>query len=198
MELTGANQVSAPIGKTVPGMWVDQHADYLYSYALGRVKDEQDARDLVQDVFLAALQNLRGFNGTSSERTWLTAILRNKIVDMYRKKSSAISAGIGGGGTDLSNDFFNESDGHWKSAFQPSVFTRSPDDGITEKEFNKVLGQCLDKLPALWMAVFTMKHVDGAESQLICEELRLTSSNFWVIIHRAKLNLRQCLQKNWL
>ena len=71
-------------------------------------------------------------------------------------------------------------------------------DPLVDKEFNHILQRCMQKLPALWMAVFTMKHIDDATTDIICSELKVTQANFWVIIHRAKLNLRACLQKNWI
>ena len=72
-----------------PRKWVAAHADYLYGYAITRVNDEEQARDLVQETFLAALQRVAQFEGRSSERTWLTSILKNKIVDVYRKSRRA-------------------------------------------------------------------------------------------------------------
>ncbi|WP_246229552.1 RNA polymerase sigma factor [Mucilaginibacter humi] len=74
-----------------PHKWVDNHADYLYAYAISRISDEEQARDLVQEVFLAALERAGKFEGKSTERTWLTAILKNKIVDVYRKRSSGLA-----------------------------------------------------------------------------------------------------------
>src|SRR6195952_3125827 len=77
--------------KTDPHQWVKAHADYLYAYTIARIRDEDQAKDLVQETFLAALEKVGNFEGKSSERTWLTAILRNKIIDVYRKRSSGLS-----------------------------------------------------------------------------------------------------------
>ena len=77
-------------------------------------------------------------------------------------------------------------------------FSRSADDPLLAKEFRLSLRRCMDKLPNLWLAVFTMKHMDDLETEMICTELNVTPANFWVIIHRCKLNLRSCLQKNWV
>ena len=94
-------------------------------------------------------------------------------------------------------DFFQQ-DGHWRKEYVPQPFALDDFDPLANKELNKVLQQCLQKLPALWMAVFTMKHMDEEATDFVCSELRLSQANFWVIIHRAKLNLRACLQKNWM
>jgi RNA polymerase sigma-70 factor (TIGR02943 family) len=179
-----------------PHQWVTGHADYLYAYALSRINDEEQAKDLVQDVFLAALQKTNSFEGKSTERTWLTAILKNKIVDVYRKKSSGLKTVDINDATQQQNDFFGE-DGHWLSPHGPKEFGIEDKDSIINKEFNLILKKCMEKLPALWMAVFTMKHIDDEQTDTICTELKVTASNFWVIIHRTKLNLRACLQKNW-
>ena len=180
-----------------PHKWVDDHADYLYAYAITRIRDEEHARDLVQETFLAALERVDKFEGKSTERTWLTAILKNKIVDVYRKKSSAFITSDIANAVAEQEDFF-EADGHWRTEHRPSLFGVEDQDPLHNKEFNRVLQSCMKKLPTLWLAVFTMKHMDDETTDAICTELKVSASNFWVIIHRTKLNLRACLQKNWI
>jgi RNA polymerase sigma-70 factor (TIGR02943 family) len=180
-----------------PHKWVENYADYLYAYAITRLNDEEQARDLVQETFLAALERVDKFEGKSSERTWLTAILKNKIIDVYRQRSSGlINYDLGGAGREQ-EDFF-ENEGHWAKKHSPTEFGVEDHDPMHNKEFNRVLQNCMQKLPALWMAVFSMKHMDDEATDTICAELKVSAANFWVIIHRAKLNLRACLQKNWI
>lgn len=179
-----------------PLQWVTHHADYLYSYVITRINDKEAAMDLVQETFLAALERVEKFEGRSSERTWLTAILKNKIIDVYRKKSAEQIKETEGQADEEA--FFNTADGHWKTEHQPKVFGIEEYDSLTRKEFNHILQKCMQKLPPLWLSVFTLKHIDGAETETICRELKITASNFWVIIHRAKVNLRSCLQLNWI
>jgi RNA polymerase sigma-70 factor (ECF subfamily) len=180
-----------------PHKWVENYADYLYAYALTRLNDEEQARDLVQEVFLAALERADRFEGKSTERTWLTAILKNKIIDIYRKKSSGLTTiGIKTAEQEQ-QDFFWE-DGHWREEHWPKEFAAEDHDPLHNKEFNMVLQKCMQKLPPLWLAVFTMKHIDEQPTPAICTELKVSDSNFWVIIHRTKLNLRACLQKTWI
>ena len=181
-----------------PHNWVKAHADYLYSYTLSRLNDEEQAKDLVQETFLAALQKVDRFEGKSSERTWLTAILKNKIIDVYRKKSSGLANITEQKAEEEQKDFFEEDTGHWTQAHQPLPFGIEDHEPLRGKEFNHILQLCMQKLPVLWMSVFTMKHLDDATTEFICSELRVTQANFWVIIHRAKLSLRACLQKNWI
>ncbi len=182
-----------------PHKWVLLHADYLYSYAYTRINNEELAKDLVQETFLAALEKVTNFKGGSTERTWLTAILKNKVIDVYRKKSSglALQPDIISAEREQ-QDFFEAADGHWDKAHHPRPFGVMHDDALNNREFAGVLQQCMQKLPALWLSVFTMKHMDDEPTESICDALKVTPSNFWVIIHRAKLNLRACLQKNWI
>jgi len=180
-----------------PHQWVSSHADYLYAFAITRINDEELARDLVQETFLAALQKVDGFEGKSSERTWLTAILKNKIIDVYRKKAQGLKTLDNEKQGTPEVDFFGE-DGHWKAEHGPKEIGMEDRDHLVSKEFEQILQQCMQRLPVLWKAVFTMKHIDEEATDAICAELKVTASNFWVIIHRAKLNLRACLQKNWI
>ncbi|MBL4674764.1 MAG: sigma-70 family RNA polymerase sigma factor [Mucilaginibacter sp.] len=187
-----------PAGQTLdPKNWVTAYADYLYRYAISQVNDEDQARDLVQETFLAGLQSQHNFAGKSSERTWLTAILKNKIYDVYRKKANGLKTEEMSNSIGEEPDFFHE-DGHWKKEDAPQQFGVDDFDPLARKELNKALKNCLQKLPALWLSVFTMKHMEDEATDSICTELRLTQANFWVIIHRAKLNLRACLQRNWM
>jgi RNA polymerase sigma-70 factor (TIGR02943 family) len=182
-----------------PRRWVTRYADYLYTYASFRINDEELARDLVQETFLAALERKGKFEGRCSEKTWLTAILKNKVIDVYRSRSSAFAKEVetkGPEGTD--SDFFDHDDGHWNDQHRPAKLGIEQSDALENKEFQKILQACMKKLPALWLSVFTMKHIDEESTDIICRELKVTSSNFWVIIHRTKVNLRSCLQKNWI
>ena len=179
-----------------PNNWVKNHADYLYSYVCTRVDDNELAKDLVQETFLAALEGWEKFDSRSSEKTWLTAILKNKIYDVYRKKANSIekqTITINDSNTD---EFFEES-GHWKEGRYPESFGIE-DAPLENKEFDGILISCMNKLPILWKSVFAMKHVDEETSETICCQLEITSSNFWVISHRAKVSMRECLQKNWI
>jgi RNA polymerase sigma-70 factor (TIGR02943 family) len=181
-----------------PHYWVAAHADYLYAFAITRINDEEFAKDLVQETFLAALEKVANFEGKSSERTWLTAILKNKIIDVYRKKSSGLQSKMVKEAEQEQSDFFNLDDGHWRNKHGPKEFGIEDKDRLVSKEFDQIMQKCLKKLPALWISVFTMKHIDEEATEIICKELKVTAANFWVIIHRAKLNLRACLQRNWI
>jgi len=164
----------------------------LYRYALPRVNDSEIAKDLVQDTFLAAWRNHDNFKGEISEKNWLYAILKNKIIDHFRKASTRLTDSLPGMADD--DAYFDDAD-HWTKAAYPQQWeTETP---IVKKEFYNILGRCKAKLKNLQDTVFTMKYLDGLESEEICKVLNITPSNYWILIHRAKLQLRACLEKNW-
>lgn len=172
-----------------PTRWVEQYADKLYGFALKNIFDEELAKDLVQETFLAALQSRKDFKGQSAELTWLIGILKNKIADTFRKKKHRPEE-------QLDSELFFDEYGHWKE--KPLAIGIDDGNPLENKELNQVLKKCMEKLPALWLAVFSQKYVEDSTSELICASLGITAANFWVIIHRSKLNLRACLQKHWL
>jgi RNA polymerase sigma-70 factor (TIGR02943 family) len=193
-------QLDSAVDRTIdPHQWVDKYANYLYSFALVRIADEDLARDLVQETFLAALEQSDRFEGRSSEKTWLTAILKNKIIDIYRSQSAGLKKGmVVSAVQEGDHDFFDPDNGHWNDLHKPVEIGIEQSDALENKEFQRILQACMGKLPALWSSVFTMKHIDQETTKIICQELKVSPANFWVIIHRTKINLRACLQKNWI
>lgn len=180
-----------------PEQWVAAYADYLYAYALKRLKDPELCQDLVQDTFFSAIKNFRNYKGSSSEKTWLTAILKNKITDIFRTKATETSLTGHLSGEDSTQAFFEEN-GHWKDKHSPRAWGTEEPSPLENEELKEILERCLEKLPPLWAVVVSMKYLDDEKSDHICKELNLSPSNYWVIIHRAKLSLRACLEKNWL
>jgi len=175
-----------------PDKWVDNYADALYAYTLARVNDMQLAEDIVQNTFLSAWKGRDTFRGQASEKNWLYAILKNKIVDHFRKQSTGsltLDAGEEG-------PYFE--DGHWTEAAAPKAWGQHTEQPVETKEFYSVLERCKQKLKDIQQAVFVMKYMEDAEAEEICKVLNITSSNYWVLIHRAKLQLRKCLEKNWI
>ncbi|MDP3557166.1 MAG: sigma-70 family RNA polymerase sigma factor [Bacteroidota bacterium] len=183
-----------------PNKWVELYSDYLYKYAYYRVNKDELAQDLVQDCFLAALKSRESFKGEASEKTWLVSILKNKIIDHYKKASTRNESPlqINSYNVPSYDHFFNsKKNGHWQSEAKPKNWAAN-ENAFDAKEFHKTLEACLEELPEKWKGVFTMSLLDDTDSKLVCKEFALSSSNFWVIIHRAKLQMRECLEKNWL
>jgi RNA polymerase sigma-70 factor (TIGR02943 family) len=179
-----------------PTHWAANYADYLYSYALARLEDEHLCRDLVQETFLAALEKIMDFKGQSSEKTWLTAILKYKIIDVYRKRNSSWLAAPTP--HEAEPEFFEPGNGHWKDIYSPQPMSIDNGDPTIIKELARIMQKCLGRLPPLWLSIFVMRHLEDSTTENICREFKLTPSNFWVIIHRAKVNLRACIQKEGL
>lgn len=189
--------------KLAPEKWVDHYADHLYTFAVSRVSDEEAARDLVQDTFLSALKAKDNFKGEASEKTWLVSILKRKIIDLYRRKAIRKEQSFEESEPYkvAYEHYFRDDDasrpGHWAGTHNPQPWNEQKTSNIEQNEFRRILNQCLDKLPRVWAAVFTLKHVDEEKSEEICKELEISPSNYWVILHRAKLQMRECLEKNW-
>ena len=175
--------------------WVEQYANQLFKFAVSRIGNSELAKDLVQDTFLSALKNADGFRGDISEKNWLYTILKNKIIDHYKSKARAITSSLNEQ-LEKMNDYFDE-DGNWHSMAKPTHWLVNDLQNIETKEFYGILDSCKKKLNELQHMVFTMKFMDDMNSDNICKELNISSSNYWVLMHRAKLQMRACLEKNW-
>ena len=169
-----------------PTAWVDSYGDYLFRYARARVHSDSAAEDLVQETLLAALQSMRGFSGESTTRTWLTGILKHKIIDHYRRSVTWV---LNDGNT--TEDEFFDSEGRWQQNSAPSEWYRTPEDMLEDRELSEVLNNCVSRLPSHLAAVFSLREIEGLSSPEICDLLALTPSNYWVMFHRARLLMRR-------
>ena len=177
-----------------PEQWVDEYGDYLYRYALSRLRDASAAEDVVQETFLAAFKGAARFSGQSSEKTWLVGILKHKIVDFIRKASRERAYDDVTLAEDRVDDFFDRK-GHWKAG--PAEWTVNPRKAFEQREFWAVFEGCLGNLQDRLAAVFTLREIEGMSAEEICKELDITSTNLWVMLYRARNKLKDCLQENW-
>jgi RNA polymerase sigma-70 factor (TIGR02943 family) len=183
-----------------PSVWVDEHGDYLFRYATFRIRDASVAEDIVQETLLAALQAYHNFAGRGSERTWLVGILKHKITDYYRRSSRETPASQLEGESFEHDEFFRDAGEwteHWKPEQAPTDWNSSPAELLEQGEFWEVFSQCLQPLPSRIANAFTLREVDGLKSEEICEILSVSINNLWVMLHRARLHLRRCLELNW-
>jgi len=172
---------------------LEQHRPYLLRFALLQLRDRGAAEDAVQETLLAAIQGASQFAGQSSVRTWLIGILKHKIVDGIRKASREQPLeSAQDGGEDL-DAFFSE-DGHFAEAPQHWA---SPERSLEERRFFEALERCLQSLPRNTARAFTMRELMGMETEEICKELRVSTSNCWVMLYRARMSLRTCLERAW-
>ena len=176
-----------------PNKWIDLYADYLFNYTISRVNDREIAQDLVQDTFLAALKAMKNFKGEASERTWLISILKRKIIDYYRK----INSNKGKAEVRITSNNDSETEGDWLEERVADPFDKTAEDTMQNTELGEAILNCLSKLPEKQSEVFRMKTIEGIETEDICNELNITASNLWVIIHRARTAMALCLKENW-
>ena len=179
---------------TDPAEWVDRYGDYLFRYAMLRLRDRSTAEDLVQETFLAALKDHGSFSGKSSESTWLVGILKHKIIDHFRRQAREAPMG--------DNDLREHPDpssfdgsGHWTTG--PTAWGGDPADLYREKKFLDQLTKCLSGLSSNHANAFTLREIEGADTGEICKVLNVTETNLWVILHRARMLLRRCLETHW-
>ena len=176
-----------------PNKWIDLYSDYLFNYTITRVRDRDTAQDLVQDTFFAGLKSMKNFKGEASERTWLISILKRKIIDHYRKINSKK------GKAEVRVNFNSDSDneGDWIEQRVADPFDKTAENNLENTELGLAIHNCMGKLPEKQAQVFKMKTMLNYETEAICNELNITASNLWVIIHRARTALASCLEKNW-
>lgn len=175
-----------------PNKWIERYSDYLFNYTITRVNDREIAKDLVQETFFASLKSMKNFKGEATERTWLISILKRKIIDYYRK----INSNKGKAEVRM-NYIADDQEGEWLEERVADEGYLNALETIENSELGDAIYDCLSKLPEKQATVFKMKTILGYETDVICNELNITPSNLWVIIHRARMQMVECLEKNW-
>lgn len=177
-----------------PESWVDEHGDYLLGYAMNRLRNRARAEDAVQEALIAAFKGQDRFEGRSSERTWLTGILKYKCLEAMRKNWREIAA------SDLTTDDddvdFDER-GHLRPGHAPESFSLEPGASIDKKEFYDVLNSCLTGLPERTAQAFVAAEIDQEPLDGVAQTLNVSMNNLYVLLHRARKTLRGCLEKTW-
>jgi len=175
---------------------LDHHRRYLLRVAELQLRDRDLAEDVVQETLVAALAAKDGFSGRSSVKTWLTGILKHKVVDAIRQKQrQPVIVASFDEETDLEDfDPLFKDNGGWQA---PPADWGDPENALSRREFMDVMEVCLEKLPPNTARVFIMREVMELETDEICKELTITANNLWVILYRARMALRQCLEQNW-
>lgn len=180
-----------------PGKWLDYHGDYLYRYALVRVREAAVAEDLLQETLLAGVGSYHGHAGRSSERTWLVGIMKHKVIDYFRRVTRTAQFQLTPGINEDEAEWFEESgpwQGHWREDRAPTSW---PVHALESREFWEAFESCLSQLPQQMSIAFTLREIDGLTSTEICEILNVTPNNLWVLLHRSRAKLRQLLEIEW-
>ena len=178
---------------------IESHRSYLVRYALSQLRDPSLAEEAVQEALLAALEGIGKFDGRSTLRTWLTSILRFKVIDIQRRQAADRAnvdideERLAGEHQSWLDDMFDET-GHWRS---PPQAWNDPEAALEQRRFWEAFEMCLGGLPATASRVFFKREVLGEDTPVICADEGITSSNCWVILHRARIALRNCLERNW-
>jgi RNA polymerase sigma-70 factor (ECF subfamily) len=180
--------------------WVDLYSDKMFTWAFHKTSNRETAEDLVQDTFLSAFQSLGKFEGKSEPQTWLFAILNNKIAEyfrkMYRQNTINATQAEEQNSKSLLNNLF-DADGSWTKEQQPKTWETEQTNLLDDADFIKIFQSCMGNLPDNWLAAIQLKYLDDKKGELICQELEITPTNFWQILHRSKLQLRKCLEIHW-
>jgi RNA polymerase sigma-70 factor (ECF subfamily) len=177
------------------GEELEQLRAYLLRYAMLRLRDPALAEDAVQETLLSALDARSGYSGQSAYRTWVVGILKHKIIDMTRKsaREQPLATEKDESESDAIDALF-DANGSWR---EMAPAWADPEKSFEDKKFWQALERCLESMPARTARVFMMREVMDRSSEEICKDLEISATNLWVILHRARLNLRECLNVNW-
>jgi RNA polymerase sigma-70 factor (ECF subfamily) len=178
--------------------WFHTYSDDLFRWAYHKISSKEIAEDLVQETFLSAVKGYSNFKKDSKPKTWLFAILNNKIIDFYRKKTKLTTLN----GKRIERKFINQTDSFFDSnqrwtLNREAILWEEEPHILDNPEFMDVLKNCMGKLPDTWKYAITSKYLLNKSSALICQELKVTPSNYWQIVHRTKLMLKKCIDLNW-
>jgi len=165
----------------------------LMRFARAQLRNDAWAEDAVSETLLAALERPQSFAGQSQLKTWLVGVLKHKLVDQLRRQSREATLLTTDDGDDLDESLFDAS-GHWREA--PRDWG-DPEASCRQRQFLEVLEACVDRLPPVQGRVFMMREWLELDTDEICKALAITSTNLWVLLHRARLRLRECLQADW-
>ena len=183
-----------------PTAWLEEHGNYLYRYALMRVRDSAAAEDLLQETLLAAMGSYQSHEGRSSERTWLVGIMRHKVVDYFRRIARMPEFQLSNDEGRDELDLFETNGawhGHWRDDQAPRSWPVDAAKLLESREFFETFDRCLSRLPRQMAIAFTLREIEGLSSEEICEILDVTANNLWVILHRGRAKLRHSLEAEW-
>ncbi|RZJ08899.1 MAG: sigma-70 family RNA polymerase sigma factor [Rubrivivax sp.] len=166
----------------------------LLKFARMQLRNDAWAEDAVSECLLAALEKPQSFAGNSQLKTWLIGILKHKLVDQIRKNCREMSTTASNDDAEDLDDLLFAGDGHWRERQHD---WGNPEDVLRQMDFMHVLEACVEKLPGQQGRLFMMREWLELESDEICKELAITPTNLWVMLHRARLRLKECLQATW-
>jgi len=169
----------------------------MLKFATLQLSDSNQAEDAVQEALIGAMKNADSFGGRAAFKTWMFAILKNKIADVlrYKQRTVNISSFAHDEDDEDMSELFDRK-GHWQKDERP-VAWGNPEASMREQEFWRVFEACLEHLPPKQARVFMMREFVELDAGEICATVELSTSNLHVLLHRARLRLRECIENNW-
>lgn len=175
--------------------WVQKYSNSLYSWAYFKTSSKESAEDLVQETFISGYKSFDKFENRSQPKTWLMSILNNKIIDYYRLNSRHDFVYTEDNCLKLSDEMFNENN-FWSDDTILDIWNIDNDEDKSEL-LVKRLKMSLNKLPPKWNLAVSYKYFEKKNAEEICQELEISITNYWQIIHRSKLLLKKDLESNF-
>ncbi|WP_077027495.1 sigma-70 family RNA polymerase sigma factor [Fuerstiella marisgermanici] len=180
--------------KLPPDQWVGAYGDYLFRYAVSRLRDQNAAEEVVQETLLAGIRFQSQFAGKGSQRGWLMGILKRKIIDFVRRRDKHARDSKANPNADATDELFKEN-GFWKKGV--ATWSAVPDGNLESSELWEIVAECLKHLPDGQADAFVLSVLEEMDSDRICEALEITDTNLWVRLHRARLRLAVCVGSKW-
>mgnify|MGYP001223002133 FL=1 len=177
-----------------PNEWVELHGDSLFQYAYSRLRNSDSAEEVVQETFVSALKHAGQFRGKGAEGAWLMGILKRKVVDHIRKSLRSGLQVDTSERTDITEILYDEA-GMWRPEYRRDDFR--PLDSLEKEEFWRVLEKCLSGLPLRQANAFKLRTLEEQSTEEISKDLGITASTVWVLLHRARTRLANCMRSHW-
>lgn len=191
--------MNAAVNLLIDDGYLDEIRRDMIKFAQLQLRDEAQAEDVVQEALVAALDNTKEFAGRSAVKTWIFAILKNKIIDLIRQQARTTNVSALSAEEECLDQAFEslfKTNAHWIPGARPNNWG-NPEEALREQGFWQVFDACLKHLPENTARVFMMREFLEFETSEVCQELNLSISNCNVILHRARNGLRRCLESNW-
>ncbi|TCB69113.1 RNA polymerase factor sigma-70 [Acinetobacter sp. ANC 4178] len=171
----------------------------MLKFAILQLSSFQLAEDAVQEALTSAYQHIGSFTGRAAFKTWVFAILKNKIIDLIRQKSRLMTMSelFNDEESELTIDALFDASGHWHKYEEPQAWP-SPEEILEQQDFWIIFDACLNHLPAKYAQVFMLREMIELSSDEICEKLGITVTNLNVLMYRSRTRLRECLENKWL
>lgn len=172
---------------------IESHSHKLLNRAFYLLSNKEDAEDVVQEVFIVAYSRRDTLHNVLSAEAWLQGILHNKVVDMYKERYRKPMVNI-------NFEHYFDQNGEWKQTDITNVWEETPDSLDTlldNTDFRQSFYDCLHKLPPRWKIAIKLCYLHGQKAGKICHELGLTTTAYWKLLQRSRLQLRKCIEINW-